>query len=58
MIADTYLKLKNRLSSNEFFELCGMNELRMERLKDGTIIIMKPTGSDIGGFNFEILGEN
>jgi Uma2 family endonuclease len=51
---ETSVRLKNRLSDDEFFELCQMNELRMERLKDGTIIIMEPTGSDTGGFNNDI----
>jgi Uma2 family endonuclease len=51
---DTLVRLKNRLSDDEFFELCQMNELRMERLKDSTIIIMEPTGSDTGIFNSEI----
>ena len=56
-MTDTLIRLKNRLTDDEFFELCQMNELRMERLKDGTIIMMEPTGSDTGGFNFEISGE-
>jgi Uma2 family endonuclease len=53
-MVDTLVRLKNRLSDDEFFELCQMNELRMERLKDSTIIIMEPTGSDTGIFNSEI----
>jgi Uma2 family endonuclease len=56
-MTETLVRLKNRLSDDEFFDLCQMNELRMERLKDGTIIIMKPTGSETGSFNFEISGE-
>ncbi len=56
-MVDTLVRLKNRLSDDEFFELCQMNELRMERLKDGTIVIMEPTGSETGNFNFEISGE-
>ncbi len=51
---ETFVRLKNRLSDNEFFDLCQMNELRMERLKDGTIIIMEPTGSETGSFNNEV----
>jgi Uma2 family endonuclease len=51
---DTLVRLKNRLTDDEFFELCQMNELRMERLKDGTIMIMEPTGSDTGEFNNDI----
>ena len=53
-MTDTLIRLKNRLTDDEFFELCQMNELRMERLKDGTIIMMEPTGSDTGGFNSEV----
>ena len=53
-MTDTLIRLKNRLTDDEFFELCQMNELRMERLKDGTIIIMEPTGSETGGFNNEV----
>jgi Uma2 family endonuclease len=56
-MTETLVRLKNRLSDEEFFDLCQMNELRMERLKDGTIIIMEPTGSETGSFNFEISGE-
>ena len=56
-MTDTLIRLKNRLTDDEFFELCQMNELRMERLKDGTIIMMEPTGSDTGYFNGEIFCE-
>jgi Uma2 family endonuclease len=57
LMTDTLIRLKNRLSDDEFFELCRMNDLRMERLKDGTIIMMEPTGSETGNFNFEVSGE-
>jgi Uma2 family endonuclease len=53
-MTETLVRLKNRLSDDEFFDLCQMNELRMERLKDGTIIIMEPTGSETGSFNSEV----
>ncbi len=53
-MTETLVRLKNRLSDDEFFDLCQMNELRMERLKDGTIIIMEPTGSETGSFNNEV----
>ena len=56
-MTETSIRLKNRLSDDAFFELCQMNELRMERLKNGTIIIMEPTGSGTGYFNSEITSE-
>lgn len=56
-MTETFVRIKNRLSDDEFFELCQMNELRMERLKDGTIIVMEFTGSDAGFFNAEITSE-
>jgi Uma2 family endonuclease len=54
---NTLIRVKNRLSDEEFFELCQMNELRMERDKNGTILMMEPTGSETGNFNSEINGE-
>jgi Uma2 family endonuclease len=56
-MTETLVRLKNRLSDDEFFDLCQMNELRMERLKDGTIIIMEPTGSETGSFNGDVYYE-
>jgi Uma2 family endonuclease len=50
----TAFSIKNRLTDDEFFELCRMNDLRMERTKIGNIIIMEPTGGETGNFNSEI----
>ncbi len=53
-MSNTLIRVKNRLSDDEFFELCQMNELRMERDKNGTILMMEPTGSETGNFNNEV----
>ena len=53
----TAFSIKNRLTDDEFFELCRMNDLRMERTKTGNITIMEPTGGETGNFNFEVGGE-
>jgi Uma2 family endonuclease len=38
-----------RMSSDEFFELCQQNrDLRIERTRDGDLVIMPPTGSETG----------
>ncbi|WP_159472446.1 Uma2 family endonuclease [Dyadobacter sp. 3J3] len=42
------------LTGDMFFDLCQANsQLFMERDKDGNIIVMAPTGSDTGNYNFE-----
>jgi Uma2 family endonuclease len=42
------------LTEDMFFDLCQANsQLFMERDKDGNIIVMAPTGSDTGNYNFE-----
>jgi len=42
------------LNEEMFFDLCQANaQLLMERDKDGNIIVMAPTGSDTGNYNFE-----
>jgi Uma2 family endonuclease len=51
------IHLKNRLSDEEFFDLCQINELRLERNKNGQITIMEPAGAETGGFNQEVSGE-
>jgi Uma2 family endonuclease len=51
------IHLKNKLSDEDFFDLCQMNELRLERDKNGQITIMEPAGAETGGFNQEISGE-
>ncbi|MEY4902410.1 MAG: hypothetical protein RLZZ292_225 [Bacteroidota bacterium] len=53
----TLLRVKNHLSDSEFFELCQINDLRMERDKYGTILMMEPNGSETGNFNLEVGSE-
>lgn len=46
------------LTDEMFFDLCQANsQLFMERDQDGNIIVMAPTGSDTGNYNFEIAFE-
>jgi Uma2 family endonuclease len=43
---------KNRMSDQEFFEFCQLNqELKIERNSNGEIIIMSPTGTRTGARN-------
>lgn len=45
------------LSDDELFDLCAINrELRIERTRDGELVIMTPTGGDTGRRNFTLLG--
>ncbi|MFZ5472035.1 MAG: Uma2 family endonuclease [Myxococcota bacterium] len=45
------------LSDDELFELCRMNrELRIERTREGEIIVMSPTGGETGRRNFTLIG--
>lgn len=42
------------ITEDMFFDLCQANsQLFMERDKEGNIIVMAPTGSDTGNYNFE-----
>ena len=42
------------LTDEMFFDLCQANsQLFLERDKEGNIIVMAPTGSDTGNYNFE-----
>ena len=46
-----------KMDEDDFFEFCRANpELRIERTTKGEIIIMPPTGGEIGGSNFELTG--
>jgi Uma2 family endonuclease len=46
-----------QMSDEEFFDFCQRNrDWRIERTKEGDIIIMPPTGSKSGGRNFELIG--
>ncbi len=49
--------LKN-MSDEEFFEFCQLNrDWRIERTKEGDLVIMAPAGSETGGYNFNLAGE-
>lgn len=44
-----------QMSDEEFFDFCQRNrDWRIERTKEGDIIIMPPTGTKSGGRNFEL----
>lgn len=46
------------LSREQFRQLCAANpEMKLERSRDGELIIMAPTGGETGNFNAEINGE-
>lgn len=46
------------LSDDALYELCRLNrDLRIERTKDGELIIMSPTGGKTGVRNFALLGQ-
>jgi Uma2 family endonuclease len=45
------------MSDEQFFELCHLNrDLRLERTSQGDLVIMPPTGSEVGGINFKLTG--
>ncbi|HYO90190.1 MAG TPA: Uma2 family endonuclease [Pyrinomonadaceae bacterium] len=45
------------MDEEEFYEFCRINsELRIERTKEGAIIVMPPTYTKTGGRNFELAG--
>ena len=46
---------KNVMSDEQFFEFCQMNrDLKIERNKNGKVLIMAPTGSFTGNYNVEL----
>lgn len=46
-----------KISDEDFFEFCRANpEWRIERTKDGDVVIMPPTGGETGSRNFELNG--
>ena len=50
---DTLLK---KLDDDEFFQLCQANpELRIERTREGEIIVMPPTNTKTGARNFRLI---
>lgn len=45
------------LTREDFVRLCAANpELKLERTAQGELVIMSPTGGEIGNLNFEIAG--
>ena len=51
------LKMGELMSDEDFFQFCQMNDtLELERDSHGNIILMSPTGSFTGSFNFRVLG--
>jgi Uma2 family endonuclease len=47
-----------RMSADEFFELCQLNrDLRLERTKEGDLVIMPPVGGQGGRRNFVLTGQ-
>ncbi len=47
-----------KINDDDFFEFCQSNrELRIERTKEGELIVMPPTGGETGGYNFDLTGE-
>ena len=56
----TAISSNNRMTDNEFFNFCQspeMRDKRIERTKNGKIIMQEPTGSETGSFNFEVSKE-
>jgi Uma2 family endonuclease len=46
-----------KISEDDFFAFCQANrDLRIERTKEGELILMPPTGGETGGTNFELTG--
>jgi Uma2 family endonuclease len=46
------------LTDEQFFELCQINpDLRFERTAHGNLVIMPPTTSDTGNYNFDLNGQ-
>jgi Uma2 family endonuclease len=52
------VRLARPLDDDELLAFCAKNrELRIERTKDGELIIMPPTGSETGRKNFALIGK-
>jgi Uma2 family endonuclease len=50
------LQPATRMSDDALYEFCRMNrDLRIERTKEGEIVIMAPTGAETGRRNFELI---
>ena len=49
------IERKRPMSSEEFFNFCRANaEWRIEQTADGEIIVIPPTGGEIGNRNFDL----
>jgi len=47
--------VSQKMSDHEFFEFCQLNrDLRIERTRDGDLVIMPPTGGTTGSMNFSL----
>ncbi len=60
MVATAISNRQIRRADDDFFAFCQapeMRDKRIERTKNGKIIIMEPTGSETGSFNSEITTE-
>ena len=50
--------MMKKISDEDFLEFCQLNrEWRIERTKEGDLIIMPPTNSKTGGWNFDLAVE-
>ncbi len=60
MVASAISKKTESMTDDEFFTFCqspDMRDKRIERTKNGKLIIMEPTGGTTGSFNSEVTGE-
>ena len=54
-MATMQLKTVQPMSDEEFYQFCRENsQYRIEKNKHGKIIIMQPTNSETGNYNFEV----
>ncbi len=50
--------LLKKMSADDFYEFCEQNgDFRIERTKEGDVIVMPPAYSETGGKNFNLAGE-
>ncbi len=60
MVATAISNKEKQMTNDEFFNFCQLPEMhgkRIERTKNGKIIIMESTGSETSNFNSEVSGE-
>ena len=54
-MATMQLKTVQPMSDEEFYQFCRENsQYRIEKNKHGKIIVMQPTNSETGNYNFEV----